>query len=145
MTDNNEPDIFEQALSEFMDKFEASRDPKLWEKLIEEESSEVLQAFADLLKEVCDMIYVTQGFLKVNTDENYNMPPSLDMKMRRCYAILEVVEYIVGPENAGEAFRRVHASNMSKLGSDGKPIRRSDGKIIKGPNYKAPDLIDLVI
>lgn len=39
-----------------------------------------------------------------------------------------------------EALRLVHASNMSKLGPDGKPLRRKDGKILKGPNYKAPDL-----
>lgn len=43
-----------------------------------------------------------------------------------------------------EAVNRVHASNMSKLGEDGKPIRREDGKILKGPNYKPPQLIDLV-
>lgn len=39
------------------------------------------------------------------------------------------------------AFDEVHRSNMSKLGADGKPIRReSDGKILKGPDYKAPDI-----
>lgn len=43
-----------------------------------------------------------------------------------------------------EAFIRVHKSNMSKLGEDGQPIRREDGKILKGPNYKEPDLMDLV-
>ena len=43
-----------------------------------------------------------------------------------------------------EALRRVHASNMSKLGSDGKPLRRADGKVLKGPNYKPPVLTDLV-
>lgn len=43
-----------------------------------------------------------------------------------------------------EALFRVHKSNMSKLGLDGKPIRRSDGKILKGPNYEPPNLNDLV-
>lgn len=43
-----------------------------------------------------------------------------------------------------EAFRRVHASNMSKLGVDGKPEVRHDGKVLKGPNYFEPDLTDLV-
>jgi predicted HAD superfamily Cof-like phosphohydrolase len=43
-----------------------------------------------------------------------------------------------------EAYRRVHISNMSKLGEDGKPIYRDDGKVLKGPNYKPPDLNDLV-
>ncbi len=39
------------------------------------------------------------------------------------------------------AFDEVHRSNMSKLGADGKPIRREgDGKVLKGPNYFAPDL-----
>lgn len=34
----------------------------------------------------------------------------------------------------------VHRSNMSKLGEDGKPILREDGKVLKGPNYSPPDL-----
>ena len=34
----------------------------------------------------------------------------------------------------------VHASNMSKLGEDGKPIYRADGKIQKGPNFREPDI-----
>lgn len=39
------------------------------------------------------------------------------------------------------AFNEVQRSNMSKLGEDGKPIvRESDGKILKGPNYSAPDI-----
>ena len=42
------------------------------------------------------------------------------------------------------AYDRVHKSNMSKLGEDGKPIRREDGKVLKGPNYAPPNLSDLV-
>ena len=42
-----------------------------------------------------------------------------------------------------EALNRVHESNMSKLDEDGKPIYREDGKVLKGPNYKPPDLSDL--
>ena len=41
------------------------------------------------------------------------------------------------------AMDRVHKSNMSKLGADGKPIRREDGKVLKGPNYEPPYLEDL--
>jgi predicted HAD superfamily Cof-like phosphohydrolase len=43
-----------------------------------------------------------------------------------------------------EAFKRVFESNMSKLGVDGKPIYREDGKVLKGPNYVEPDLSDLI-
>ena len=39
-----------------------------------------------------------------------------------------------------QAFDATHDSNMSKLGADGKPIYREDGKITKGPNYHKPDL-----
>jgi len=34
----------------------------------------------------------------------------------------------------------VHASNMTKLGADGLPIRRPDGKVLKGPDYRPPDV-----
>ena len=43
-----------------------------------------------------------------------------------------------------EALHRLYESNMSKLDKEGKPIRREDGKILKGPNYKPPNLIDLI-
>ena len=43
-----------------------------------------------------------------------------------------------------EAVRRIHAANMSKLGPDGTPLLRPDGKVLKGPNYKKADLSDLV-
>ena len=43
-----------------------------------------------------------------------------------------------------QALRRVHKSNLSKLGEDGKPIKREDGKVLKGPNYQPPDLSDLI-
>jgi len=39
-----------------------------------------------------------------------------------------------------EVFEEIQRSNMSKLGADGKPIYREDGKVLKGPNYFTPDL-----
>lgn len=38
------------------------------------------------------------------------------------------------------AVNEVHRANMSKLGVDGKPIFRHDGKYLKGPNYTPPDI-----
>ena len=43
-----------------------------------------------------------------------------------------------------EVFNEIQRSNMSKLGANGKPIYREDGKVMKGPNYKKANLIDLV-
>ena len=37
-------------------------------------------------------------------------------------------------------FDEIQRSNMSKLGIDGKPIYREDGKVLKGPNYFKPDI-----
>jgi NTP pyrophosphatase (non-canonical NTP hydrolase) len=45
--------------------------------------------------------------------------------------------------NLDVAMRRVFESNMSKL-VDGKPLRRADGKVLKGPNYQPPILEDLL-
>jgi predicted HAD superfamily Cof-like phosphohydrolase len=42
--------------------------------------------------------------------------------------------------NLDKCFEEVHNSNMSKLDEDGEPIYREDGKVLKGPNYWAPDL-----
>lgn len=39
-----------------------------------------------------------------------------------------------------DVFDEVHRSNMSKLGEDGKPIYREDGKILKGPNFTPPNI-----
>ena len=41
-------------------------------------------------------------------------------------------------------FDEVQRSNMSKLGADGRPIYRDDGKVMKGPNYFEPDLTKFV-
>ena len=68
----------------------------------------------DCLKELADLVYV-------------------------CYQYAENLGW-----DLDEALNRVHVSNMSKLGTNGKPIRREDGKVLKGPNYQPPTLTDLV-
>ena len=98
----------------------------MWEKgsdkdllrmaLVKEESEEIFAAETaeELLDGLADLVYVTYGYAAT-------FGWDLD-----------------------EAIRRVHASNMSKLGEDGKPIYREDGKVLKGPNFEPPDLKDLV-
>jgi predicted HAD superfamily Cof-like phosphohydrolase len=65
---------------------------------------------ARMLKEMADLQYVLSGLAVV-----------LDLPLQ-------------------VAFVRVHKSNMSKLGPDGKPILREDGKILKGADYAPPDM-----
>ena len=64
-------------------------------------------------------------------------------------ALTDILYVVYG---AGHAFgidldtcySEVHRSNMSKLGEDGKPIYRADGKVMKGPNYFHPNLKDIL-
>jgi len=85
--------------------------------LLEEEIKELREAveagdMVEVLDALCDIQYVLDGaFLEFG---------------------LHPVKY--------RAFAEVQASNMSKLGEDGKPILREDGKILKGPNFRPPDL-----
>ena len=68
----------------------------------------------ECLKELADLVYV-------------------------CYQYAENMNWFLD-----EALNRVHESNMSKLDEDGNPIYREDGKVLKGPKYKPPDLSDLI-
>jgi predicted HAD superfamily Cof-like phosphohydrolase len=43
-----------------------------------------------------------------------------------------------------EVFEEIQRSNMSKLGEDGEPIYREDGKVLKGPNYFQPNIADIL-
>jgi len=124
------------AVREFRETFDASTDPALWEKLIREEEKEVADAFAALLKEIADLDYVMEGYTQVGG--NLEALGS----MRLTPLVLSFIS-ILPPPIRLEALNRTHASNMSKLGEDGKPIRREDGKVLKGPNYKPADLSDL--
>lgn len=47
---------------------------------------------------------------------------------------------IVAGYPAEAVIDEIQASNMSKLGADGEPIKRSDGKVMKGPHYFKPDI-----
>jgi phosphoribosyl-ATP pyrophosphohydrolase len=139
-------------LREFFDTFNASYDPHLWVTLIEEEcgeyEAEVIvfhkQDKENILKEVSDIIYVLLG-LGVLLES-----VAMDEQSRWRLAIEKSSVYIkhsvtmFGAASIIMAVYRVHESNMSKLGEDGKPIYRDDGKVLKGPNYKPPYMKDLL-
>lgn len=134
-----------EMLEEFITKFDASRDPELWLKLIEEEAEELRQAGLNLIKELADLIYVLAGYETVaGYEKAYEIINKLERELFIPNPILENMIEAIPDSNHFASLNRVHASNMSKLGDDGKPIRREDGKILKGPNYKPPVLDDLL-
>lgn len=86
-------------------------------KLIKEELEEYLEAcknddLVEIADALGDILYVTFGSI---------VEHGLQEKMK-------------------PIFDEIQASNMSKLGEDGKPIFREDGKILKGPNYFKPNI-----
>lgn len=62
-----------------------------------------------------------------------------------CFYILigTALEYGIA-DKLPALFDEVHSSNMSKLDENGKPIYREDGKVMKGPEYKKPNLKDII-
>ena len=64
-------------------------------------------------------------------------------------ALTDILYVVYGAGHAfgidlDDCFREVHESNMSKLGEDGKPVYRDDGKVLKGPNFFEPKLAPLL-
>ena len=121
-------EVFHKLFDQPVNKAPTKEVVQLRANLIEEETKEVSEELSDikaaiiraeagvvghhieyyetaLLKELCDLLYVVYG-----------------------------TAVAFGYDIDG-AFEEVHRSNMSKLGVDGKPVRRDDGKALKGPNY----------
>jgi len=60
------------------------------------------------------------------------------------YILLGTMQVHGMADKMEEIFDEVQRSNMSKLGEDGKPIKREDGKILKGPNFSEPNIASIV-
>jgi predicted HAD superfamily Cof-like phosphohydrolase len=98
----------------------AKLDPQIIElrfNLMEEENREYLEAaknddLAEVADALGDMLYILCGTI---------LEHGLQYKMEA-------------------VFEEIQRSNMSKLGADGKPIYREDGKVLKGPDYFRPDI-----
>jgi predicted HAD superfamily Cof-like phosphohydrolase len=99
--------------------------------------------------------------------ETPQLPEEEVRDMRRALIFEEVIEYIEAEDNDDiveiadaladlvyvcigacisygipfdAVFKEVQRSNMSKLGKDGKPMYREDGKVLKGPDFTEPDI-----
>ena len=88
-------------------------------KLIREEVDELTDAiekknWIEVVDAICDLLYVT-----------YGAASALGVDIEPFFA-------------------EVHRSNMAKLGDDGKPIRREDGKVLKPLTWTPPDLMSIL-
>jgi predicted HAD superfamily Cof-like phosphohydrolase len=95
-------------------KMLSKRRARLRQSLLEEEVKELREAnnILDVADAICDILYITYG-----TAHEYGISDRLVM-----------------------LFDEVHKSNMSKMGPDGKPIFRKDGKVLKPDTYLEPKL-----
>lgn len=113
--------VYGQELNEKLNQDAINKFKYLRLDLIKEEFTEIQKEFwpsrvdpVNLAKELTDLLYVV-----------YGAGATFGIDLDKCFA-------------------EVHRSNMSKLGEDGKPIYREDGKVLKGPNYKPADLTTIV-
>lgn len=111
--------------------------------LFEEEHQEYRFAKdkVEKLDAVCDMLYVQFGTLLESMISKKDVSNLIELHLdKKVNMIFDYAKKNNFGEILFEAFKEVHRSNLSKLGLDGKPIFREDGKIIKGPNYFPPNL-----
>lgn len=119
---------------------------------------------SQVMKEACDLLYVVLGahletgtpslvsLAKEDLNDELNLTfyieylknskgVRFEMALRNITCVLLQALSMNGLwDDFPRAFHEVHRSNMSKLGTDGKPIYREDGKVLKGPNYSPADL-----
>lgn len=99
----------------------------------------------EITKEEADTINLRRRLI-VEEFQELMAAPYLDEVMKEAIDLMYVITgmFVEFGWDMEEAFDRVHQSNMTKLGEDGRPQHREDGKIIKGPNYVPADMSDLV-
>ena len=121
------------------DEYDRAKVIKMQRKLIREECEEVDDA-------------ITEYFYALEHREHLSFGIEVDTKGMRIEILKELADVVfvcfqlaayMGMDLLTAMFR-VFLSNMSKLDSEGQPIYREDGKILKGPNYKEPNLEDLI-
>lgn len=100
----------------------------------------------ELIREELGELYEACGYDTAEWDE---VVPTRQMNTTDVVAAADALgdlEYVVNGMALGmgiplpEVVAEIHRSNMTKLGPDGKPIYREDGKILKGEDYEQPDL-----
>lgn len=144
------------AINEFNLVFDVEPNPELYANLVIEEVNEWQEELLmhgwteNLLKETADILYVLEGLLNANVDEQLQISEETDERLDEALTlvlniIIPFCHHYYTPNTILLAFKETHRSNLSKLGEDGKPIRRkSDNKVLKGPNYTPADMSDLV-
>lgn len=105
-------------------------------KLLQEELNE--------LAEAVDVGFHTGGLATPGAPVRVLVPDALDALGDILYVLLGAAHTLGLADKLPAAFAEIHRSNMSKLGTDGKPIYSPAGKVLKGPNYTPPDIAKIL-
>lgn len=76
--------------------------------------------------------------------QNHDLVEILDACVDQLYILAGTINQHGLGDIIEEAFNRVHDNNMTKVASDGKVIRNSDGKILKPEGFVSVSLNDLI-
>jgi predicted HAD superfamily Cof-like phosphohydrolase len=129
----------EDVVAEFHKAFNHPVDAEMTANLLQLRHELIFEEYKELREEMAAALadLNSYGYVRAKTKERM-LKEMADLQ----YVLSGLAATFDLPLNV--AFIRVHKSNMSKLGEDGNPILREDGKILKGPNYVPADLEDLV-
>ena len=111
--------------------------------LIAEEFVELVEAVygkpaAEAIDEAWSTMYAQGLDRNADGDRNLDTVEAGDALGDMDYVISGFAHVAAIPHD--NVVKEIHDSNMSKLGADGKPILREDGKILKGPDYFRPNI-----
>jgi predicted HAD superfamily Cof-like phosphohydrolase len=127
-------------LTEFFDAYD------IWRPQVPTPPSRAtVQRCTALIKEEHREVMVELRTLELGSEIGVSMEDrlaTLGRLLKELCDLRYVVEYaaVICGLDIDAAYAEVHQANMSKLGADGQPIRREDGKILKGPFYREPDM-----
>lgn len=127
-----EPSNYDKVRT-FHKAFNADLDKKISPKLLELRL-DLIEEEHEEIKNECIYNHWPEYYVRDNVDK---------AKLAKELADLLYVTYGTAATfgiDIDRVFDEVHQSNMSKLGEDGKPVYREDGKVLKGPNYQPPKL-----
>ncbi|MEU7278716.1 MazG nucleotide pyrophosphohydrolase domain-containing protein [Streptomyces sp. NPDC045431] len=136
---------FQGAVAQFHEAFDVVNDivtPEKFRELLERRVT-LISEEAKEVAEAIDAVHHAIG----NTDYT-GYPVGLVEHLAKeladlLYVIFGTADLLGIPLD--KAFAEVHESNMSKLGEDGQPVLREDGKVLKGPNYREADMTEVGI
>ena len=118
-----------------------------------EKVGEFMKTFSQEVKSKSSLSSDKINILRINLIEEELEELKLSIKQKNLLEVADAltdilyVTYGAGHAfgiNLDKCFEEVQNSNMSKLGSDGKPIYNDKGKVMKGPNYFKPNLTKFI-